>query len=198
MFTFASWPSYLFLVVVVGGDGGIVRGATLPSDNSVRRRSDGPQVHVVLQKVLLQLGKDVFTVGVLSERGHVRSDFVHEELPLGWLRHIDHLLNHIICILQHKTATVNSFLHSTGNKSKRIPLVSNSLDLSSWCGEGCEGWRRWSWSPRQSGWPARNGWRARRTSPPRSKRTCVGTASTPSPSRPSRSSIYPPASRALH
>ena len=34
-------------------------------------RTDGPQLGVVLQEILLQLGEDVFAVGVLLQRGDV-------------------------------------------------------------------------------------------------------------------------------
>ena len=39
-----------------------------PSDDTVRRRPDGPQVHVVLQEVLFQFGQNVLAVSVLAER----------------------------------------------------------------------------------------------------------------------------------
>lgn len=49
--------------------------------------------------VLLQLGKDVFPVGVLPQSANMRSDFVHENLPLCRLRHVYHLLYNIVGIL---------------------------------------------------------------------------------------------------
>ena len=60
---------------------------------------DGAKVRVVLQEVLLHLGQDVFAVGILPESGEVRSDLVHQDLPLGRLRHVDHLLHHVVGVL---------------------------------------------------------------------------------------------------
>lgn len=41
----------------------------------------------------------MFTVGVLAQRVHVRSDLVQQCLALRGLRHINHLLNNIVCVL---------------------------------------------------------------------------------------------------
>ena len=63
------------------------------------RGSDGPQVCVVLQEVFLHLSQDMFTVGVFSQSGEVRSDLVHQDLPLTGLRHVDHLLDDVVGVL---------------------------------------------------------------------------------------------------
>ena len=76
-------------------------------DNSVGGRSDGSQVDIVLQEVLFQFGQNVFAVSVLAQRGNVRSDFVHEQFALRWLRHVDHLLHNIIGVLERKKLLIN-------------------------------------------------------------------------------------------
>lgn len=75
------------------------RGCVHCSDDTIRRATDGPQVHTILHVVLLQLGQDVLAVGVLSKCRDVWPDLVHDNLPLTWLSHIDHLLDHIVGIL---------------------------------------------------------------------------------------------------
>jgi hypothetical protein len=62
-------------------------------------RTDGSEVCVVLEEVSLELGEDVFSVGVLPERGAVRPDLVHEHLPLRRLGDVDHFLNNIVGVL---------------------------------------------------------------------------------------------------
>lgn len=49
--------------------------------------------------VLLQFGKDVFPVGVFPQSGDVWTYFVHQDLPLCGLGHVNHLLNDVVCIL---------------------------------------------------------------------------------------------------
>lgn len=44
------------------------------SDDAVGGPANGPQVHAVLHVVLLQLGQDVFAVGVFAQGGDVRPD----------------------------------------------------------------------------------------------------------------------------
>ena len=58
-----------------------------------------PEVCVVLQEVLLQLGQDVLAVGVLPEGGDVGPDLVHQNLALAGLRDVDHLLDHVVGVL---------------------------------------------------------------------------------------------------
>ena len=60
---------------------------------------DGAEIGVVLEEVLVELGEDVLAVGVLPEGGAVRLDLVHEGLPLGRLRHVDHLLHDVVGVL---------------------------------------------------------------------------------------------------
>ena len=60
---------------------------------------DGAKVRVVLQEVLLHLGQDVLAIGVLPESGEVRSDLVHQDLPLTGLGHVDHLLDDVVGVL---------------------------------------------------------------------------------------------------
>jgi len=52
-----------------------------------------------LQRELLQLGDNVLAVRVLLQRIHMRTNLVQQCLPLGRLRHVNHLLDDIICIL---------------------------------------------------------------------------------------------------
>ena len=61
--------------------------------------SNGSQVSVVLQKIFLQFGQDMFAVCVFSQSGNVRSNFVHENLSLAVLGHIYHLLDHVVGVL---------------------------------------------------------------------------------------------------
>lgn len=63
------------------------------------RRSDGPQLGIVLEKIFLELGEDVLAVRVLAQGVAVGPDLVHENLPLWRLRHIDHFLYHIVGVL---------------------------------------------------------------------------------------------------
>lgn len=63
------------------------------------RRSNRSQLGIGLEEVPLQFGKDMFSVGVLLEGGDVRPDLVHEDLPLIGLRHVNHLLDHVIGVL---------------------------------------------------------------------------------------------------
>ena len=65
------------------------------------QRSVGSHGHVLqlrggLHEELLQLGQDVLAIRVLAQRGHVRSDLEHEHLSLLRLRHVNHLLDHIV------------------------------------------------------------------------------------------------------
>ena len=45
----------------------------------------------------------MLAVGVLFQRADVRPDLVHEDLPLTGLRHVNHLLHHVVgeLILHH-------------------------------------------------------------------------------------------------
>lgn len=44
------------------------------SDDTIRRATDGPQVHSILHVVFLQLGQDVLAIGVLAKSGDVGPD----------------------------------------------------------------------------------------------------------------------------
>jgi len=58
--------------VGAAGPGSSSRAAA--SDDAVRWPADGPQVHPVLHVVLLQLGQNVFAIGVLTQGSDVRPD----------------------------------------------------------------------------------------------------------------------------
>lgn len=49
--------------------------------------------------ILLQLGKDVLAIGVFPEGSDMGADLVHEDLPLCWLRHVNHLLHDVVGVL---------------------------------------------------------------------------------------------------
>lgn len=68
------------------------------SQGSVRGRHKGVDF-VVLHEEFLQLGEDVFPVGVLPKVYHVGLDLTDEHLALVRLGHVDHLLHHIVCVL---------------------------------------------------------------------------------------------------
>lgn len=53
------------------------------SDDAVGGAADGPEVNPVLHVVLLQLGQDVFAVGVLAQGGDVRPDLGGKREGLG-------------------------------------------------------------------------------------------------------------------
>ena len=61
--------------------------------------TDGAEIGVVLEEVLVQLGENVLAVGVLPEGGAVRLYLVHEGLALARLRHVDHLLHDVVRVL---------------------------------------------------------------------------------------------------
>ena len=75
---------------------------TFSLERPVRGHADGTEVGV-LHVELLKLGQDVLAVRVLAERGHVWTDFVHEQLTLCWLGHVNHLLHDVVgeLVLHH-------------------------------------------------------------------------------------------------
>lgn len=59
--------------MLVGGAQGAAPPCTT-SDDAIWGTTNRPQVHPVLHVVFLQLGQDVFAIGVLAQGGDVRPD----------------------------------------------------------------------------------------------------------------------------
>ena len=80
-------------------------------------RSDRSQFSCVFEKVSFQLGKNVLSVGVLSQGGTVRPDLVHERFALVGLGHVNHLLDHVIRVL-----VLHHRVQGTGSIAKRSSI----------------------------------------------------------------------------
>lgn len=100
------YNSQIFTKFIIGGDTRAVASAYIADVNTLhrlqdrvgRRRADGPELRR-LHEELLELGDDVLAVRVLAQRADVRPDLVHEHLALRGLRHVDHLLHHVVGVL---------------------------------------------------------------------------------------------------
>ena len=103
----------------------------------------GSKFGVVLEEVLFQFGENVLAVGVFSQRVAVRPDFVHEDFSLGRLRHVDHLLNHVVGVLvfhhdvkwtlssaiRYKSSALK-FWHTFSNTSNFVRLIASKTMLT--------------------------------------------------------------------
>lgn len=69
------------------------------SEHSVGGNADRRQIGVVLHVVLLQLCKDVLSVRVLAQHSNMRTELGDELLALRWVSHVNHSLDHVICVL---------------------------------------------------------------------------------------------------
>ena len=53
----------------------------------------------VLEQILFEFGEYVLAIGELAQRVNVRPNLVHEGLALRRLRHVNHLLHHVVGVL---------------------------------------------------------------------------------------------------
>ena len=80
--------------------------------NSDGRHSAPDSIRGRLEGEFIQFCDDVLAVGVFAQGAHVRSNLVQQNFALSGLRHVNHLLDHIVGILvlhHHLKATKKWF-----------------------------------------------------------------------------------------
>lgn len=63
---------------------------------TIWRHPDRAKVRAVFHEELLQLGQDVFPIGVLSEGCNMRANFVHQNVALFGFCYVYHFLHNVI------------------------------------------------------------------------------------------------------
>jgi len=70
--------------------------------------------------LLLKLGNNVFSIGILAQLCKMRSNTLHKHFPLGRLRNVNHFLHNIVCIL---------VLHHDVQWTCRHPMINTQRSL---------------------------------------------------------------------